>query len=63
MEDSSKVRIAKTEVRVQTAGIAILATIAIGATIKWLGPVLPVCPRGFLRLWNHTHHQLFPKVP
>ena len=40
MEDSPKVRIAKTEVRVQTAGIAILATIAIGATIKWLGPVL-----------------------
>lgn len=40
MEDSPKIRIAKTEVRVQTAGIAILATIAIGATIKWLGPVL-----------------------
>ena len=40
MEDSPKDRIAKTEVRVQTAGIAILATIAIGATIKWLGPVL-----------------------
>ena len=40
MEDSPKVRIAKTEIRVQTAGIAILATIAIGATIKWLGPVL-----------------------
>ena len=40
MEDSPKGRIAKTEVRVQTAGIAILATIAIGATIKWLGPVL-----------------------
>ena len=40
MEDSPTIRIAKTEVRVQTAGIAILATIAIGATIKWLGPVL-----------------------
>jgi AI-2 transport protein TqsA len=40
MTESPKLKFANTEIRVQTAGIAVLATIAIGATIKWLGPVL-----------------------
>lgn len=40
MNGSPKIKFANTEIRVQTAGIAVLATIAVGATIKWLGPVL-----------------------
>ena len=40
MTGTPTLKFANTEIRIQTAGIAVLATVAVGATIKWLGPVL-----------------------
>ena len=30
--------------------------------MAWARP-RSLCPRGFLCLWHHAHHQLFPKIP